>query len=302
VIFNGLVGADVIGRNFNNVWLDPSYMNSLYSLTVYAETTVILADIVTFETQNYFSNILVGDNGTNGMTRTLVSEDPMIQIKPLNNIDPNAKAKIDDIDPAGGQHSLVLKAIALTRNQTPVIDLEIVSGSIAKLNRFETFTGQQSVDNAAIVTAIALNNEDKLGGILINGSIDTVGGQYHTARSISGQATFSSQLGVDQVVFDQYTAPGSPPNQTPTGFTKVPYVPPTPVGPTTPSGSGRANESAFIMASLNRAIDGEKSNIVRTGKAVVSVGEALQSKDGALLEINPDQICDLNKVKECPIK
>ena len=146
--------------------------NSPYQLIVTASTILLKANIVTFETQTYNGNILVGDNGTNGLIRTLISEDPAITFN--GNID----------DTILGQHSLVVTAVTTTTNQMPAITFNGDVGATTALKGLKATTGIQNSNAASIFTDTSIDPTQYLGNIVIAKNVTTIGDQTYTANVI----------------------------------------------------------------------------------------------------------------------
>lgn len=167
---------------------------SLYSLSVTAGTIAVKADITTYGPQVYNGNLLIGDNGTNGLTRVLLSEDPSIQIN--GNID----------DTTLGTHNLVIKAITDTAG-TPVITLNGVVGDIAPLASLTVTTGAQDRSVGTLVSDIMSTPSNYVGHINLLGNVSTVDDQIYTSNQIDIGAvqspaayTFTSKSG--HVIFN----------------------------------------------------------------------------------------------------
>ena len=98
VTFNDLVGQDLTGTTYLDF---VRYgQKNIYQLDVTAGLIAINADISTLFAQNYMGKVVMGDNGTNGLERTLTSMDPKVEIfGPLD-------------DAIANTHSPVLRAIA----------------------------------------------------------------------------------------------------------------------------------------------------------------------------------------------
>ncbi len=190
VIFNDQVG--VATQTYNAVtgvytsrifqaYLGLSLQN-LTNLTVTADTILFNGDITTFTAQTYNGNLRVGDNGQNGPTRVLLSEDPSIIINGL----------IDDV--VSGQHNLVLRAIRIGGTDTPVISVNGLVGSLIPLNSITITTGEQNMSGVPISSDSSINPSNYVGNILLGGDITTVGNQIYTANNILvlNQTTFTT--------------------------------------------------------------------------------------------------------------
>ena len=87
---------------------------------------------MTFEKQVYNGAVLIGDNGTNGLTRTLLSVDPEVTIN----------GTVDDFDP-NTSHTLVTKAVSLNTD-VPSINVTGEVGATNPLVRWVAETGRQN--------------------------------------------------------------------------------------------------------------------------------------------------------------
>jgi hypothetical protein len=129
---------------------------SITNLTVTAGTILIKGDITTFGTQTYNGAVLISDNGSNGMTRTLLSEDPAITFNGTVN------------DSVFNTHNLIVKAISLDPTQIPVIDF---NGSVSTVNRLASLTAitgiQDQSSNQALYSSLGIGANS--GTVNING-------------------------------------------------------------------------------------------------------------------------------------
>jgi autotransporter-associated beta strand protein len=170
VTFGDRVGA--INTTYG-AYLNRTTDVSLYDLTVNAGTILIKGDITTFNTQTYNGDVLIGDNGTNGLVRTLLSQDPTVTFN----------GKIDDA--VANTHTLVIKAITLTGNEVPSITFAQDIGSRAALANLVVTTGIQNPDHSSLLSDISLNSNDFVGQINIAGNVTTSGNQIYTADTYS---------------------------------------------------------------------------------------------------------------------
>jgi autotransporter-associated beta strand protein len=183
VTFNDQVGYGVVdpltptfrtigfGAYSNNSASNPWTVNP-WAVDVVARTIALNANVTTSETQRYSGATLVGDNGRNGFTRLLVSLDPSITFE----------GTVDDT--AKGQHSLVLRAIALNDNETPSIQLGDV-GLTTPLASLDVLAGLQSTQNNSLVAEISPNRSTFIGNLTLEGSVKTVGNQTYVANAIA---------------------------------------------------------------------------------------------------------------------
>jgi hypothetical protein len=178
VVFNDRVGSDRgLYANFNNNDVN------LYTLRVTAGRIEIKADILTFENQIYNGPVFIGDNGTNGTTRTLISVDPSIVFN----------GTIDDINPTTPTHTLEAKAIAINYSVTPVLEFAGDIGSTQPLASLVAVTGTQLTTVGTQVGDISANPVSFNGTITIGGSVTTAGDQSYTANQITLGSVSSQQ-------------------------------------------------------------------------------------------------------------
>ena len=134
------------------------------------------ADIYTLNSQVYNGAVVISDNGSNGMTRTSVSQDPSISF--LGTID----------DSITNTHTLNLKAISFVQEQIPTISFGGAIGSITPLAAL----------NVTLETRLDTDpNPTKRGapsGIIeIKDDITTVGGQTFTGGKVDFSPTPSGR-------------------------------------------------------------------------------------------------------------
>ncbi|MBU3605081.1 S-layer family protein, partial [Polynucleobacter sp. AP-Kaivos-20-H2] len=210
VSFNGQVGVATQTYNAGTQSYSPtsysSYQsqssNNLMSLTVTANTINLNADISTGSTQTYNGALLVGDNGSNGATRVLLSEDPAITFNGTVN------------DAASGTHNLFVKAVT-TASDTPTITFNGIVGGTAPLASLTVYTGTQDTSTGAAYSAIANTPANYVGTVTITNNVTTVGSQTYTTNAFAlGDSTqtnqnlaFTSQDG--SVTFNSGTGVGS---------------------------------------------------------------------------------------------
>jgi hypothetical protein len=147
------------GQNNTNPW----------AVDVLANSIVLNANVTSSETQRYTGSTLIGDNGSNGLTRYLISLDPSITFD----------GSLDDT--VKGRHNLILRAISTAANQTPSITVGDV-GQTNALASLDVLTGRQQA--AGSVADISPDRTTFAGGITLTGSVKTVGNQTYTGRTI----------------------------------------------------------------------------------------------------------------------
>ncbi|WP_415835958.1 beta strand repeat-containing protein, partial [Polynucleobacter paneuropaeus] len=190
VTFNGQVGVATQTYNTGTQSYSPttyaSYQsqssNNLSNLTVSANTINLNADISTRLTQIYNGSLLVGDNGSNGPTRVLLSEDPAITFNGTIN------------DTVAGTHNLFVKAVTIA-NEAPSIIFNDVVGGIAALKSLTASTGAQDAATGALYSAIDTTPANLVGTVTIKENVSTTGDQTYTAKGFTlGNGTANQTL------------------------------------------------------------------------------------------------------------
>ena len=176
VTINERVGSDRgLYANFNARDIN------LYALTVTADRINVNADIMTFENQVYNGAVYIGDNGTNGLIRTLISVDPSIVFN----------GTIDDA--TLNTHTLHALAIAVDNSILPTLSFNGDIGSTQALASFEAVVGTQLTVGGSQVGDIGSNPATYNGTISIAGDVTTSGDQSFTANNIVLGADGSNQ-------------------------------------------------------------------------------------------------------------
>ena len=177
VTFNERVGSDRgLYANFN------TRDTNLYTLSVRAARIEINADIMTFENQIYRGAIIIGDNGTNGLIRTLISVDPSIVFD----------GTIDDA--TLNTHTLHALAIAVDTSIVPTLSFKGDIGGTQALASIEAVVGIQLTTGGSQVGDIGANPATFKGTISIEGNVTTAGDQSFTANNI-----ILGAAGIDQL-------------------------------------------------------------------------------------------------------
>ena len=146
-------------------------VTNLYNLSVKGKMINIKADITTLGDQTYEGATWIGDNGTSGTVRTLLSVDPTIKFI----------GTVDDL--SAGVHELMVKAIT-TQDLTPHI---IFGGDVGKTSAFLAFTAltdHQSLAAGAKVGQTDNNPFTFIGDIEVGGSVATIKDQTYSANAI----------------------------------------------------------------------------------------------------------------------
>jgi YDG domain len=214
VTFNGQVGVATQTYNTGTQSYSPTTYsgyqsqssNNLANLTVSANTINLNADISTRLTQIYNGSLLVGDNGSNGPTRVLLSEDPAITFNGTIN------------DTVAGTHNLFVKAVTLA-NETPSISFNDVVGGVAALKSLTASTGAQDAANGALYSAIDTTPANLVGRVTIKENVSTTGDQTYTANGFTlGNGTANQALSLTtetgNIAFNAGSSSGS-------GFTQA---------------------------------------------------------------------------------
>jgi autotransporter-associated beta strand protein len=152
LIINAGTGTVLFGDKVGNLPLNYAAYSAnglganLYDLSVQASRIVIKGDIQTLDAQIYRGAISISDNGTNGLTRNLISVDPSITFT----------TTIDDVAP--NTHSLYISAASLTAATNSNVDFQqgvAAVGSLIPLLYWEVHSGMQDATPTAFMGAIA---------------------------------------------------------------------------------------------------------------------------------------------------
>jgi hypothetical protein len=217
ITFNNSVGH--VGISYAN-YVAQHGANNIYNLTVLADTININADITTYGTQTYGSslvttNVVIGDNGTNGTTRTLISQDPAITVWGTIN------------DSITNTHDLILKSVAYSTADIPTIDLKGDVGDVKPLKSLSVATGIQATAGSPEFADIS---ETQYGGtISLLGDVTTLNNQEYTAQTITIGSNslprdyiFTSNEG--EVIFNAGASNVAPTVALGSSFTKANYA------------------------------------------------------------------------------
>ena len=320
VTFNDYVGAsnivvDSSGRSralTYREFLSRAADLSPYQFEVNAATILIKGDITTFERQIYRGDVKIGDNGTNGLTRILLSEDPSIQFF----------GKVDDV--LANTHGLLAKAVSIYGNETPDITFFADVGSVAALASLDVELGQQNQDINIAFSDISINDRTQyIGNLTIAGNVSTSGNQAYTANvikvgdasvtssnvpntvkmtSTGGSVTFNTGVGVQGVGLNPRLEVLHGDTGNVTGLPNASELPvttglynPLPVNEASPNFDG----AAFFSSLVNQSVD--RSSSSQLADEVVEVGEVGLLENGVLKRIDNDVPCDPKIRKECAI-
>ncbi|WP_202816813.1 MBG domain-containing protein, partial [Polynucleobacter sp. MWH-Adler-W8] len=174
IIFGDRVGANIVDASGQLSTYNAAYLTSpnIFNLDVAANSILIKGNITTFGNQTYIGHVLIGDNGSNGLTRILLSEDPSITFK----------GQVDDAQ--ANTHNLVVAAIAIDPTQDQAVTFNGAVGSVAPLASLTVRTGVQNQEANALIAAISTNPNNYSGVVNILSDVTTSGNQNYTANTI----------------------------------------------------------------------------------------------------------------------
>ncbi|QDD12031.1 GLUG motif-containing protein [Candidatus Methylopumilus rimovensis] len=134
VTFNDSVGHPLAGASGAAIYSN----NNMDNLDVAANNIYMNADAVTLNSQTYTAdNVWIGDNGTNGLTRTMLSVDPSVIVN----------GSINDASPQN-IHSLRMLALS----QSPSIIPYIRYGNVGDINPLKDFKAVLSIQKDVFTT------------------------------------------------------------------------------------------------------------------------------------------------------
>ena len=135
VTFGDSVGnsSQIKGGSQNPLYATYDKSQNINHLLVNASRILIKANIATIGDQMLKGTILIGDNGQNGLTRTLLSADPSIQL-------------IGTVDDAGNSnHKLILYVISAPGGAVPTLNIGGPVGSSVPLASLAWIVGTQNL-------------------------------------------------------------------------------------------------------------------------------------------------------------
>jgi hypothetical protein len=183
--------GDQVGMPVKNLLFTSQYQGNRdvnpWAVQVKANEIYVLGDITTFETQLYDGPVFIGDNGSNGFTRTLISLDPNVTF--LSTVDAVQE----------GVHSLDVRAYTLQqlRTEEPSVEFYDKVGSIRRLRSLNVETGLQDNDPLALVATPLPDTDQAIGRVLISDNMSTTGNQrFLTERAFFDPAVLSTDDGV----------------------------------------------------------------------------------------------------------
>jgi len=121
--------------------------------------------------------VTVGDNGTNGTIRTIVSIDPKIEF--MFTID----------DAITNTHTLIVKAVSLSDSQKPMVILHGAVGGFSALLNFSAITGMQLT--TSLVGDTDLEPIHLVGELIMEGSVTTLKDQTFISNAMQLDGTSS---------------------------------------------------------------------------------------------------------------
>jgi len=147
---------------------------SPYALSVQASEIYLLADVTTFEQQRYIGSVFIGDNGSNGFMRTLISLDPRVSF--LGTVD----AVIE------GLHGLDVRAysLAASLNEVPIVEFEGAVGRQRALASLFVDVGLQNPSPLALVATPAPNVPLTTGVVTLADDVTTTGSQFYRGNTV----------------------------------------------------------------------------------------------------------------------
>jgi hypothetical protein len=187
VTFGDSVGnsSQINGGTQNPLYATYDKTRNINNLFVNASRILIKGNIATVGDQILKGAILIGDNGQNGFTRTLLSADPSIQI-------------IGTVDDAGSStHTLILYVIAApSGGAAPTLNIGGPVGSLMPLAKLSQIVGRQ---NATSYLA-DISGTTAVGSITNSSTIITVETIAAAARASSASNNLPIQAIMQQAI------------------------------------------------------------------------------------------------------
>jgi filamentous hemagglutinin family protein len=142
---------------------------SIYDLVVNAKDILLMADMYTLSTQTYNGAVVISNNGSNGLLRTFISQDPSIAF--LGTVD----------DSSAVTHTLDVRAISYDPLLIPEIRFMGAVGSIVPLGGLLVTTEMRTIpaDPMAPITIVPA------GSLTIADNINTVGEQRFSSAAVT---------------------------------------------------------------------------------------------------------------------
>ncbi|QWE17163.1 hypothetical protein FD960_02780 [Polynucleobacter sp. AP-Nino-20-G2] len=198
VTFNGKVGD--ISYTYGQ-YRQSGKAPNIAVLDVAASKIFINADVQTVDAQIYRGPVVIGDNGSNGRVRSLLSVDPSITFT----------STVDDA--IANTHTLLAYAASFN-SAKPTITFDGAVGSTAPLFAMDVVVGLQDMTLLSKVGSINVDLAQYFGDVTIAGDVSTMSNQTYTASKIalggsqgSGILNFTSAQG--KIIFNtRNSAPG----------------------------------------------------------------------------------------------
>jgi hypothetical protein len=142
---------------------------SINNLRVNAKDILLMGDIYTLNTQTYNGAVVISNNGSNGLLRTFISQDPSIAF--LGTVD----------DSSAVTHTLDVRAISYDPTLIPEIRFMGAVGSIVPLGGLLVTTEMRTIpaDPMAPITIVPA------GSLTIADNINTVGEQRFSSAAVT---------------------------------------------------------------------------------------------------------------------
>jgi autotransporter-associated beta strand protein len=287
VTINGNIGENNVN---NSVFRNLSANNNINNLTLTASRILINANILTMVEQTYNGAVIIGDNGTNGTTRTLLSLDPKIH---FNGTVDDAMANI---------HTLIARAVSVELGPTDVADMPRIIfggkvGGTRPLYALQAITGVQSGVGGAMpgdinIASTIASPFTMIGQIIISDSVTTLQDQTYVANAVDiGGVSAKLILTTDKGIINIYA--GKNPNlPVPLGIKAVNGTKIALKGKFSreTANSFKASGVKFAQDNLGGYVDAALANVQSKAmdkvflerEARVVVGAALKMKDGKI--------------------
>jgi fibronectin-binding autotransporter adhesin len=217
VTFNDRVGEERNTKNTYGVNLFGRTVADLYNLDVTAARINIKADITTMANQYYRGKSYIGDNGRNGLIRTMISVDPIVAFI----------GTVDDMQ--ANTHTLSVLAIKIdgVGVGNPEVTFGGDVGKDAALYELKATTDIQKIAPDALIGDAEGNPYTFVGKVTISGSVSTFMNQTFSGNNIAlepastsnGVLTFTTKKG--KLLFLVGKDVPSAPGVTATAGTKV---------------------------------------------------------------------------------
>jgi autotransporter-associated beta strand protein len=175
VEFNDRVGEERNTKNTYGVDLFGRTVSDLYNLDVTAAKIYIKADITTMANQYYHGKSYIGDNGRNGVIRTLISVDPVVEFD----------GTVDDTQ--ANTHTLTVLAIKIDGVGVGNPEVKFMGdvGVGAALYELKAITDIQKIASDALLGEAEGNPYTFVGKVTIAGAVSTFMNQTFSGNNIA---------------------------------------------------------------------------------------------------------------------